>query len=308
MREGSSAGKTAVWPGHEGNWGRWPNDRGTLNLITPQVVLRALRAVVDGRVVSCARPVTDREPLRGDKCYVHEMMTAGVWDLEPERTESLNSSDRVSYRIHGMVNTHIDALAHVGYDGKGFNGRPFSEVVNMKEGVVHGDVSNAVATVTRGVLIDVPAARGIEFLEPGDFVRPEELIEAAKTIEPGDAALIRVGGTLAPGIPPREGENRHGTWSGLHPECVDVLAERDISILGSDTGNDVFPSPYAHICRSPVHTLALTFYGIHLLHNMDLEGLAKACRETGRSRFMFMVSPLNHRGVTGSLVSPVAIL
>lgn len=296
------------WPGHNGNWGRWPNDRGTLNLLTPGVVLRGLASATDGRVFPLSRPVTDREPIRGDKCFEHKMLAAGAWDLEPERPESLNASDRVAYRIHGMVNTHLDALAHVGYAGKGFNGRAFSDMATMESGVAHAPISNALGIVTRGVLFDVARARGVPFLKPGEYVTPDDLQPTAGALESGDAAIIRLGGTLAGGIPPDGTGNKHGTWPGLHPECVEFLGARDISVLATDSSGDVFPSPYSHICRSPVHTLCLAFYGIHLLHNMDLETLAMACAAEKRDTFLFFASPLHMTRVTGSLVSPVAVL
>jgi kynurenine formamidase len=296
------------WPGHTGNWGRWPNALGTLNLITPAVVLRGVRAASKGRIVPLSRPVTDHEPIRGDKCFEHTMLAAGAWDLEPERPESLNASDKVAYRTHGMVNTHIDALAHIGYDGKGYNGLPFDQVASKEAGVAYAPVSNAIGIVTRGVLIDVAKQRGVAYLKPGDYVTPDDVEQAAGLLEPGDAALIRLGGTLAGGIPPDGTNSKHGTWPGLHPECVEVLAKRDISVLATDSAGDVFPSPYAHICRSPVHTLCLTFYGIHLLHNMDLEALSRACDEEDAHAFLFCVSALHMTRVTGSLVSPVAVL
>jgi hypothetical protein len=61
-------------------------------------------------------------------------------------------------------------------------------------------------------------------------------------------------------------------------------------------------------CKSPVHVLCLAFYGIPLLHNMDLEALAQACAVQERDNFMFVVSPLNVPKATGSLCTPVAIL
>jgi len=296
------------WPGHQGNWGRWPNDRGTLNLLTPDVVQRGIAAAKLGQVFTLSRLVTDREPLRKDKCFEHQMLAAGVWDLEPERTESLNASDRVSYRIHGMVNTHLDALSHVGHAGKGFNGVGFDEMASKDEGIKRAPISNALGIVTRGVLIDVARMRGVPFLKPGEFVTPEELVGPSKDLQPGDAVLIRLGGTLAGGIPPTGQDNKHGIWPGFHPECVEVLGKRDVSVIATDSSGDVFPSPYEHICRSPMHTLCLTYYGIHLLHNMDLETLSGACHETDRHSFLFTVSPLNMNRATGSLVSPIAVL
>ena len=296
------------WPGHTGNWNRWPNDAGTLNLLTPEVTLRGIRTVVTGEVISCSRPVTDKEPIRGNVCFEQEILAAGTWDLEPDREESLNASEKVAYRTHGMVNTHLDALAHIGHNGKGFNGKPFSDLVTLEDGVMQASIANARSIVTRGVLIDIARMRGVPYLEPGDFATAEEVASVAPQIEAGDAAIIRVGGTLAEGRPPKNGGSRHGTWQGLHPECVEVLAERDISVLATDSPGDVFPSPYGHIVRSPVHTLSLTYYGIHLLHNMDVETLAERCEEMERTSFLFVVAPLYMTRASGSLVNPVAVL
>jgi len=298
----------ATWPGHTGNWDRWPNDLGTLNLVTPQVTLRGVQEVATGQVVPLSRPVTDREPIRGDVCFEHTMLSAGAWDLEPDRPESLNSADHVAYRTHGMVNTHIDALAHVGHNGKGFNGVAFGDLVTKEDGVKRAPVSAARAIVTRGVLIDVPRMRGVSHLHPGEYVRPQEIESVAERLAPGDAALIRTGATLEDGQPPTNDSCRHGTWQGLHPECVEVLGGRDISVLATDSPGDVFPSPYGHIVRSPVHTLCLTYYGIHLLHNMDLESLSAACAVQQRFSFLFMVTALHMERATGSLTSPVAVL
>ena len=296
------------WPGHKGNWGRWANDAGTLNLITPEVTRKAAALVEHGKIISCARPVTDREPIRGDICFEQEMLAAGTWDLEPQRTESLNASEKISYRTHGMVNTHLDALAHIGHNGKGFNGKKFSSMVSMEEGVTSGSISNARTIVTRGVFVDIARRRGVDYLEPGECVYPEEIEEFLDHFEAGDAAVIRTGATLSPGrAPQNNGENKHGVWQGLHPECVEVLASADISVLASDSPADVFPSPYGHIVRSPVHTLTLTYYGIHLLHNMDLEELGNCCKTFDRRYFMFVVAPLHLTKATGSLVNPLAI-
>ncbi len=298
----------ATWPGHSGNWNRWPNDLGTLNLVTAAVTLRGIQSVATGQVVSLSRPVTDREPIRGNVCFEHTMLNAGAWDLEPDRPESLNSADQVAYRTHGMVNTHLDALAHVGHNGKGFNGIDFGDMVTKEGGVQRAAIGDARAIVTRGVLIDIPRMRGVTHLRPGEFVRPEEVAAVAHRLAPGDAALIRTGATLEDGQPPGDDSSRHGTWQGLHPDCVEMLGGRDISVLATDSSGDVYPSPYGHIVRSPVHTLCLTYYGIHLLHNMDLESLGEICAGLERFHFLFVVTALHLERATGSLTSPVAVL
>jgi kynurenine formamidase len=150
--------------------------------------------------------------------------------------------------------------------------------------------------------------RGVSHLHPGEYVRPEEVESVRDRLRPGDAAIVRTGATLEAGLPPGPEGNRHGTWQGVHPECVEVLAKSDISVLATDSPGDVFPSPYGHIVRSPVHTLCLAYYGIHLLHNMNLEELGDLCDQAGRDAFLFVVTSLHLEKATGSLTSPLAVL
>ena len=53
----------------------------------------------------------------------------------------------------------------------------------------------------------------------------------------------------------------------------------------------------------PVHNIALTVNGVHLLENLVLEDLAKA----RVYEFAFVMQPLKLQGATGSTVAPTAI-
>jgi kynurenine formamidase len=298
-----------AWPGHVGNWGRWDNNKGTLNLITPEATLRGVQAAKSGRSISCARPVALTDPNRPEPAAVHEMLYCRTIGAHGECN---SSGDQLTFRVHGMLNTHIDAFSHVGYHGYGFNGIPFDEMVNGQDGASHCDVTDMQGLVTRGVFIDVARRRGVVGLEPGDCVRPEDIEPVLDLLQPGDAMVIRTGVTLTGG---RVGErnpdgtiNVHYPIAGLHADCIDMLGKRDISILASDSPSDTYPSPVPDYCESPVHRLCLTIWGIPLIHNMDLEALGEACAETGRSDFLFMVSALNFRRATGSPCTPVAVL
>ena len=197
----------------------------------------------------------------------------------------------MAYRTHGMVNTHLDALAHVGHDGKGFNGIDFGDMVTKEDGVKLASIGDARAIVTRGVLIDIARMRGVSHLHPGEYVKPEEIESVAARLQPGDAALIRTGATLEDGHPPTDDSCRHGTWQGLHPECVEVLGGRDISVLATDCGAMSFPRRTGTSCAPRWHTLCLTYYGIHLLHNMDLESLGEICGGAGQGSAFFSSLP-----------------
>jgi kynurenine formamidase len=101
--------------------------------------------------------------------------------------------------IHGNADAHIDALSHVIYDGRLYNNRPGDLVSDTGA----AELSIAVAAdgiVGRGVLLDVPRARDVPWLEPGDQVTSDDLATAERDqrvqVGRGDLVFIRVGHRL----------------------------------------------------------------------------------------------------------------
>ena len=163
------------WPGHSGNWGRWPNDLGTLNLFTAEATLRGAAAVRSGLTLPLSRPLDLEETHRRftTPFVVHEMIKADEGGFE-EGDMTQSSADQLTTRVHGMTHTHIDALAHMGYRGRTFNGYYFPDVATVSEGAKKMDITPLAAIATRAVFIDIARNRGIAALEPGDSVMPEE--------------------------------------------------------------------------------------------------------------------------------------
>jgi hypothetical protein len=97
-----------------------PDDRrGALNYIIPAEVLAAAGEVRLGRTVSLAAPVEHWvTPGNPDPCQHHMK--------EPLKTDAglglSISMDRIAMNIHGNADSHIDALCHVIFDGKLYNG------------------------------------------------------------------------------------------------------------------------------------------------------------------------------------------
>jgi len=291
-------------------WGRWGADdeRGALNLLTPERALRARGLVRTGQVVSCGRELAVDPAPDNPRPALHHMLVAG--DVaEPRRPGLSASADFVGVAFHGMAVSHIDALCHVFVDGQMYNGFPATEVTSL--GARRGSISAAFdGIVGRGVLIDVPRHRGVEWLEPGDSITPDDLdrtLEAqGVAAEPGDILLVSTGRDARRAV--------HGPWdpnttglAGLDPECIPWLAERDPSVLGSDGVSDVLPAN-EHRWPIPVHSCLIVGMGVHLLDNLRLDRLAAACAAAGWWEVQLTVAPLQIRGGTGSPVNPIAVL
>ncbi|MGW7454326.1 cyclase family protein [Streptomyces sp. NPDC054787] len=286
-------------------WGRWPAaDRGAWNRVTPDHVRRAAALVRDGTVVPLGLPWNTRPGPDNTKPALHYMSDLG--DVEP--SEPATHKDFLAVDYHGKAVSHLDALSHVAYRGQLYDGHPAREVIGAG-GARFGSVAALGPLVTKGVLLDLPAVLGTDWLEPGHAVRARDVIDAERAlgvgIDDGCAVLVRSGRFRR--------RRERGPWdvdaasAGLHVDALPLLAARGISLLGADGDSDVRPSPVEGL-HSPVHALAVTAMGVPLLDNLDLEALSAACAQAGRYEFMIVVTPLNVPGGTGSPVNPVALL
>ncbi|MET9959810.1 cyclase family protein [Streptomyces sp. NPDC006326] len=286
-------------------WGRWdPADRGAWNRVTPDHVRRAATLVRDGTAVPLGLPWNTLAGPDNTRPALHYMSDLG--DVEPP--EPATHKDFLAVDYHGKGVTHLDALSHIAYRGQLYEGHRNREVVGS-DGARFGSVAALGPLVAKGVLLDLPAVLGTDWLEPGQAVRARDVLAAERAlgvgIDDGCAVLLRSG---------RFRRRRElGPWdvdaasAGLHVDAMPLLAERAIGLLGADGDSDVRPSPVEGL-HSPVHALALAAMGVPLLDNLDLEALSAACAAAGRYEFMIVVTPLNVPGGTGSPVNPVAVL
>jgi kynurenine formamidase len=210
--------------------------------------------------------------------------------------------------FHGQTITHIDALSHYSWQGKMYNGKPSSVVTSREGAQSHAIDVAADGIVSRGVLLDIPAVRGVPWLPPDEPVMPEDLEAAERQagvrIEAGDILLVRTGNyrkILEQGPVPGTAPS-----TACQVACTPWFKERDIAMLGTDTSNDARPSAYPNIA-TPLHTVSLVGLGLWLIDNANLEQLAEACRQRQRYTFMLCLGPLRLRRVTGSPVNPIAL-
>jgi kynurenine formamidase len=218
------------------------------------------------------------------------------------------AKDYVGLDYHNEGHSHIDAFSHVAYQGAFYDGQPDSVVTSRGAAAGAIDLLED-GLVGRGVLLDVPGARGVAWLEPGEHVVTGDLEAAERRqgvrVGAGDILLVRTGHVrrLAD-LGPWDTGSAH---AGLHPRTAPFLAERGVAALGSDSNNDTAPSTTEGIAF-PIHVLALNAMGIHLLDYLQFEDLLPRCREAGRWEFLFVAAPLRIEGGTGSPLNPIAIL
>jgi kynurenine formamidase len=294
------------------NWGRWgaEDERGALNFITPQRRIAAATLARDGITVSCARDLAVDPSAENPRPAQHHMLVAGD-AAESRGVAGLGATaDYVGVAFHGMATSHIDALCHIVVEGRLFNGFPASEV---KSTGAQRDAIGVAADgiVGRGVLLDVPRLRGVEWLEPGEGILPGELerAEAEQGVCAGEGDIL----LIATGRDARRA--KLGPWdpngvglAGLDPRCIPWLAERRVAVLGSDGVSDPLPASRIPGWPLPIHQCCLAGMGVHLLDNLALAELAGACAGRNRWEFLFTVAPLRIPGGTGSPINPIAIL
>ncbi len=286
---------------------RWgPADRrGALNNISPAQVVAAASDVWRGRAVSLAAPVESQAAPDNPDPAVHQMIHPVT---SPVPVSGLSfAMDRLAMNIHGNADSHIDALSHVIFDGTLYNGIGADAVTASGASELSIEVaSNGI--VGRGLLVDIPRAREVPWLQPGDHVTADDLITAEALqevrIQQGDLLFVRVGH--------RSRRTALGPWdsanarAGLHPAALELLAERRIAVLGSDGNNDTAPSA-AEGVDFPVHVLAVNAMGLHLLDWLRFDDLVAVCEELNRWSFLCVIAPLRLAAGTGSPVNPIAI-
>jgi kynurenine formamidase len=289
-------------------WGRWGGDdeRGALNNLTPARRRAAAATVHDGLSVSLARDLLTEPSPENAHPVRHHMLAAGDARDANGIPGYEAARDYVGLDIHGLTTTHVDALSHMFVRGEMYGGRPASDV--RSDGARSNTVmSMADGVVGRGVLLDVPRALGTAFLDHGELVTVAD-IEAAEAagdvrVGPGDIVLVAWGRDAR-----REAKGSFDGMSGLHPECLPWLHEREIAMLGSDGISD--PMPFLGVADwpFPVHQIGITAMGLHLVDNMALGALAELCSSSGRWSFLFTMAPLRIPRGTGCPVNPVAVL
>jgi kynurenine formamidase len=298
-------------------WGRWGDDDqvGTVNLISPSDVVAAAGLIRRGAVFSLALPFDDKGPQKGHLRRFNPMLfmlrdgdDAVARDLMGVPRGIGAADDVVLMSTQG--GTQWDALGHMFYDGKMWNGYSATEVSSL--GAERNDVAQyRDRIVSRGVLLDLPRFMDVLWLDPGRAVTGEELDACAAAqgveIRRGDILLIRFGQIAQCRAAGSWGDYAGGDAPGLAFDTLGWITEREIAGLATDTwGAEVRPNEFSYV-NQPWHRVALPSMGLLVGEIFDLEGLATDCASDGVYDVFFVACPLPITGAVGSPVNPIAI-
>ncbi|MCL4231003.1 MAG: cyclase family protein [Dehalococcoidia bacterium] len=297
------------------NWGKWGSDDevGTLNYISPEKVRQAAQLVRKGRAISLALPFDANGPQTGRLSRVnpiHTMLATGSDDLVGDRRFPRGfgyADDMVSMPL--QCGTQWDGLSHIFRDGRMWNGYSASDVTSA------GAAKNGIEkmrdrVVSRGVLLDVAAFKGVDSLVPGYAITIEDLNGAAQRgdveVGEGDVVLVRTG-FMGQRLRDGWGDYAGGDAPGLSFDSAPWIHEKRIAALATDTwGVEVRPNQLPDSFQ-PMHLVLVVNMGLLVGEIFALDELAADCAADGVYEFMFVAPPLPITGAVGSPLNPLAI-
>jgi kynurenine formamidase len=298
------------------NWGKWGADdeRGTLNYITPDVIVRAARLARRGAVFSLAIPFNAKGPqINQPRRFnpIHRMMPTG-----PDcTTGAITFPGGVGFTDDMVIMplqcaTQWDALSHCLLDGQIYNGYDANEV-SSRGARRNGIDKIARGIVGRGVLIDLPRVKDVPWLEPGYAITPEDLdaaVEAERVeIQSGDVLLVRTGMLTMCDAQGGWGDYAGGPAPGLSFSTAGWVHDHELAAVATDTwGMEVRPNEISDSFQ-PLHQVFLVNMGLTIGEIFRLDELAGDCADDGVYEFFFAAPPLPITGAVGSPINPLAI-
>lgn len=290
------------------NWGG-ADQRGAGNLITPESILDALSLVSEGEVIELSHEVAVGAPfmpgIQPEYALQMHLTSGPSAEMFAEQAGATNSLgvnlERIELTMH--VGTHIDAIGHVSIGDTLYAGASGASSVT-DAGLTHGGIETAPPFITRAILLDVAAFKGLARLEAGYGITPDDLAGTARAqgvqVTEGTIALVHTGSDDTFLNDPVA----HATSSpGLTVDAARWLSSRGVIAVGGDNhALEVQPSE-AEGWVFPVHQHFIVNQGIYIIENMKLDELAE--RRIYESTVIIL--PTKFRGATGAPVRIIAL-
>ncbi|MBI4888150.1 MAG: cyclase family protein [Acidobacteria bacterium] len=321
----AAAGLLAAQTREKGPW--WPSPHGATdqagntNYITPEKVMKALRIPKTGQTYELGHIYEPSMPQYGDRPFylITHMAPAPAKDGQGFAQQEYFTG------YIGQMGTQYDAFGHQGRvvrmaDGtlknvyyNGFTQEDLTGRNRGQGGLENLGVEHVKPIVTRGILIDIAAYKGVPTLDSRYEVTMADVRGALakqgmkeESIEAGDAILFNYGWAVYWTSPQKYndarffvGENQGSPGIGV--EVSRWAVARKASMVGADSCCVTIQPPVKPELGNVHHELL--FGGVGMLENMDL-------RELARDRvyeFLYLNLTERIKGATGSPVRPIAV-
>jgi kynurenine formamidase len=297
--------------------GWWPSkygaddEAGALNEITPGKVVEAVRLVRQGRVYDLAHVLHQDIPAFPGRTF-RQYLTTNYHHINRRRPDAGPAGlgrNNVNWIVEQVtatqqMGTHVDGLNHLQAGDRTYNGFRLADIVE-DHGTNRLGIDTLPQVVTRGLLLDVAAARGGPRLQPGDVITVADaetaLASAGHVVRPGDAVFFHTGWGQLWG----SGNERYAAGEpGPGLALAGWLADHRVALTGCDTWSfGPYPpedpdEPFA------VPQLLNVRHGVVVVENLRLE---QAARDR-IGEFLLVISHAKLRGATGAWVAPLAII
>jgi kynurenine formamidase len=279
-------------------WGAG-DERGSGNHMKPASVLRAIQLIKTGEVIEIAHVLNDKMVINPGRKFDVTVKRTFMNDFSNRR----GSNEELVISEIGQVGTQFDGFAHQSHEDSHYNCFKTGAIAT-RTGFTKLGIEKVGMLMTRGVLIDVAALKGVDTLPDSYEITPKDLQDALArqrlTLMPGDAVIINTGWNRLWG---KDNARYVKSCPGIGVAAAEWLAKQDPMLVGADNWPvEVGPNPDPKLSL-PVHQVLLVVNGIHLLENLKLDELVgKQVYE-----FAFIMQPLKAQGFTGSTVAPVAV-
>lgn len=312
----------AFYPNAWGVFGA-QDELGTLNFLTPQRVLEAVKSVKTGQVFNLNLPLDAFDPPLISHRGLPQQEIFGLNQFH--RDDKLNN-------LFMQASTQIDSLRHFGHPDQGFyNGVPGERLVVGTSDLGIQNVANR-GVVGRGLLLDVAAYRD-SVGQPINQNSNEQLTVADlegtialqnSPVQPGDILLLRTGwlGAIRNGSAVRQ-EVASSPGLAQDQALAAWLWDNQIALAAADNiALEAWPANRENLLTESerngsfelsnhtgmLHRILIPLLGLSIGELWDLDELAKACSLKGSYTCLITAEPLNVLGGVGSPANALAIL
>jgi kynurenine formamidase len=287
------------------------DEAGALNEITPAKLVRAVGLVRRGEVHDLAHVLHQDIPAFPGRTF-RQYLTTNYHQLN-RRAPGAGSAGLGRNNVNWIVEqvtatqqmgTHMDGLNHLQVGDRTYNGFRLEDIIE-DHGTNKLGIDTLPQIVTRGLLLDIAKARGVEMLSPGDVITPADaetaLSRAGLHVEPGDAVFFHTGWARLWGV---DNETYASGEPGPGMALAQWLADHRVALTGCDTWSfGPYPPEDADQPFVVPQTLN-TRHGIVVVENLRLADAAAA----QLTEFLLVISHAKLRGATGAWVAPLAIV